>query len=272
MKNTVTQAQLEEDLRRLGIQPGEALYIHSSMKAIGWMEDGPHTLLRALQAVLGPEGTIAVPTHCGARPVQGTPPFDRANSRTGLGAFPEAVRKYPGAVRSGHATHSSAALGKHAGWLTEAHPDDNGVGPECPIDRLTRIGGRTMLIGVTHTANTAIHLAESRSGVPYVRRNYCDAWGDETWVRHPDGTVTRHVQTEYPGCSENFDVLAEDFENAGLVVKGKLGNADVMLMDTAQMVELATELIRKDPLRVLCDDPECVCCPNRRAMMEQYVF
>lgn len=269
MENIITQAMLEEDLRKLGVESGDTVYVHSSMKAVGWMEDGAQTLLRAFLKVLGPEGTVAVPTHCGARPAQGTPPYDRAHSRTGLGAFAEAVRTAPGAYRSGHATHSSAALGKNARWLTEAQSNENPMAPDSPLDRLTRIGGKTMLIGVTHTANTAIHLAESRAGVPYVRSMYYDPWGEETWVKNPDGSVTRYVQTEFPGCSENFDVLAEDFEKAGIVRRGKLGNADVLLMDSAAMVDLAVERIRQEPLLVLCDDPECVCCPNRYKIMRE---
>ena len=51
-----------DDLRRyltsIGVQAGDTLMIHASLRAIGPLRDGPETLLDALDAAVGDDGTL----------------------------------------------------------------------------------------------------------------------------------------------------------------------------------------------------------------------
>jgi aminoglycoside N3'-acetyltransferase len=64
---------LETDLRELGLQSGDQVVVHSSFKSIGPVEGGPVAVVEALLAVLGPSGTLVLPTftHSGTQPQQG---------------------------------------------------------------------------------------------------------------------------------------------------------------------------------------------------------
>jgi aminoglycoside 3-N-acetyltransferase len=58
---SVDLGRLTADLRSLGLVPGQDLLVHCSLSAIGWVDGGPATLLRAIQEVAGPGATIVVP-------------------------------------------------------------------------------------------------------------------------------------------------------------------------------------------------------------------
>ena len=140
MSDNVCQESLACDLIRIGLVPGDMVYVHSSMKKIGWIQGGPEALVQAFLEVLGPEGTLAVPTHTLSFPGRGAEPFDAMSTPTVLGLFPEIVRRYPGALRSGHASHSSAAIGAKASFLTKGHDPCHALAEQSPLYRLCRNG------------------------------------------------------------------------------------------------------------------------------------
>ena len=65
-RGPVTVEMLVADLTALGVEPGMALLLHSSLSSLGWVCGGPQAVIVALETVLGPAGTLVVPTHSGA--------------------------------------------------------------------------------------------------------------------------------------------------------------------------------------------------------------
>src|ERR1700761_2690949 len=61
----VTRDTLAEDLRALGVRPGEILLTHSSMKSLGWVCGSRAAVVRGLLDALGPDGTLVVPAQSG---------------------------------------------------------------------------------------------------------------------------------------------------------------------------------------------------------------
>jgi molybdopterin-guanine dinucleotide biosynthesis protein len=184
--------------------------------------------------------------------------------------YPDSVCRYPLAKRSGHASHSSAAIGVKAEYLTENHDPVNAVGYDSPIYKMVRSGGKILLIGVTHTTNTTIHLAESLAA-PYCRLPYNKSWGYYLHTKLPDGTIVRHKQAEFNGCSENFDiieVIEEHLAGKNLIAYGKIGDADSRLIDAGGMIEAVTAMIKAQPDILLCENPDCPSCPPRRMLVE----
>lgn len=267
MAQEITVEQLTEDLHRLGVEEGDLLYVHSSLKKIGWLSAGAGTLYEALLRAVGAEGTIAVPTHTLSFVEWGKPPYDPKETPTMLGAFPDFLWRQEGAFRSLHPSHSSAAVGRLAHWLTDHHDPQNALGENSPLYRMAQAGGKILLLGVTHTANTTLHLAERLSGVPYVKLHYDASWGSDTWGKQPDGSVHQVTQTEFPGCSDAFDRIAPAL--SPITRQGLVGNAPSMLLDADAMIQKAVELLRKTPDFFLCDSPNCPCCPARRELLKK---
>ena len=54
-------ADLMAHLAAMGVRPGDGLFVHSSLSAIGRVIGRPRGLIEALLGAVGPEGLIAMP-------------------------------------------------------------------------------------------------------------------------------------------------------------------------------------------------------------------
>ncbi|MFJ2190161.1 aminoglycoside N(3)-acetyltransferase [Kitasatospora sp. NPDC087861] len=176
-----TRQSLAAELRAAGVEPGGTLLVHSSLSALGWVSGGAVAVVQALLDVLGPTGTLAVPTHTGdnSDPAEWSNPpvppewwpdiraswpgFDpRVSPSLGMGAVPETARTWPGALRSTHPQTSFAALGPGAVEITDGHALDCRLGEASPLARLEDRDAHVLLLGVDFGSCTCFHLAEYR--------------------------------------------------------------------------------------------------------------
>ncbi|MFF3215997.1 aminoglycoside N(3)-acetyltransferase [Streptomyces sp. NPDC002886] len=244
-----TRDSLAAELGALGLRPGETLLVHSSLSSLGWVCGGAATVVTALLDVLGDAGTLVVPTHSGDNsdpahwenpPVPeawwadiraSMPPFDARTTPTrGMGAVPESVRTWPGALRSGHPQTSFAALGPRAATITDGHAPDCRLGERSPLARLEEAGARILLLGAGFDCCTAFHLAEYRVPAPRVDNSFAlmTAQG-RCWTTVRDTSVS----------SDDFDALGADFEKDRPVVRGAVGGAEVRLFGLGDAVAYA---------------------------------
>ena len=100
------------DLKKLGICPGDKVLMHSSYKSLGTVDGGIDTFLDALMELLGPDGTLMLPTFTYDYVTLSNPVFDIRYTMSNVGYTTEVFRKKPGVVRSLHPTHSLAVWGK----------------------------------------------------------------------------------------------------------------------------------------------------------------
>ena len=133
-----TVASLSADLRTLGLAAGDVVILHASARSVGFVIGGPQAIAQAVLDVLGPEGTLVVPTHTPENTdpagwqnppvpeswwpaIRGQAPgFDpvRTPASRWMGIVAETVRNWPGAVRSDHPQVSFAAVGRQAREVT----------------------------------------------------------------------------------------------------------------------------------------------------------
>lgn len=52
--------ELKELLRQLGLEWGDTIMLHASLRAFGYLIGGAETIIEALLSTLGPEGTLGV--------------------------------------------------------------------------------------------------------------------------------------------------------------------------------------------------------------------
>ncbi len=122
---STTPAELTAALRNLGIRPGDTITVHSSFNGMRYFTGTPLDALQAILDVVGPEGTVVMPTFSfDGRSydfLKARPSFDvrRTPARTGL--ICELLRRRKDAIRSLNPTHSVAALGPLARAITLDH-------------------------------------------------------------------------------------------------------------------------------------------------------
>lgn len=167
----VTAEMLAEGLRGLGICSGDVVFLHSSLKSLGFVEGGPRAVIDALCTVVGAEGTVIIPTYflpggtIHATCQMADYVFDPVRCGSNLGALPAEFLKYPGVKRSIHPTHSVSAVGKLADFITDSHHlADSIFGTGSPWQRCIEVNGKVLGLGVSMGPVTFYHTLEDKLG------------------------------------------------------------------------------------------------------------
>jgi len=164
----MTSEEIRIGLERLGFRPGMRLMVHSSLSSFGWVEGGAESVIRALMKLVGPEGTILMPSFNHGAPFKqgGSGIFDPLQTPCYNGRIPDTFWRMPGVYRSLNPTHPYAAWGADAERYTKHHHLTLTMGEDSPLGLLTRDGGCQLNLGTNHGATTAKHLAETLRRVP----------------------------------------------------------------------------------------------------------
>ena len=146
----VTIGGILRDLRRLGVEAGDALLVHSSLSSIGRVCGGPQAVVDALLRAVGDEGTLVMPV---ARFRSGGDPHagHGADCRTLSHISRDGAFRPPAGV----VLRERAAGGGDHG-RTPATPQ---FGEDSPLGRLYGMGAKVLLLGAGYHARTSYHLA-----------------------------------------------------------------------------------------------------------------
>tara|TARA_R110000787_G_scaffold63679_3_gene143358 strand:- start:93758 stop:94561 length:804 start_codon:yes stop_codon:yes gene_type:complete len=156
----------------LGVTTGETVYVTSDLWEVrGFEKPGGKALLKAhvdaIQELIGPGGTICVPT-ASVHLCNTDEPFDLEKTEGKLrGAISEHVRRLPDSRRSFHPFFSYAAVGRKADALTRNAPRGAFVYGS-PEYRMMDENALCLSIGKhPRFTCTTVHLVEQAMGVPY---------------------------------------------------------------------------------------------------------
>lgn len=163
--NATNQQQLTQQLINAGIVQGTSVLVHSSLRKLGYVPNGAHTVIQALQQAIGEEGTLLMP----AFPAKGynkdylltSPVFNYHTTPSSMGIITEVFRTQYATHRSLHATDSVCAMGAKATYYTNTHFGQlTPYNTQSPFYKLCAAGGKILLLGVDLNSLTNFHTLE----------------------------------------------------------------------------------------------------------------
>ena len=233
-----TRERLIQDFTNLGIEKADTLFIHSSFKSLGTVEDGAGTVIFALEDVIGQDGLILMPTF-NLRPSreERVASWDVATTPSTVGWLTEFFRQMPGTYRSDHYSHAAAARGKNAeafvadhlrreGYQSpwDLHPWGKTYGTHSPMFRAYQSDAKLLMIGVDYNTSTYIHLVE----VIY--------WNK----RLMDDAQAAYIGLKRPELGAFWDAL-------GKLRQGKVGDSDCRLFHIKTYVDTLLAEVERNP-------------------------
>jgi aminoglycoside 3-N-acetyltransferase len=246
---TITQPELVEGFRRLGMRPEMTVMVHSSMSAFGHVEGGAEAVIRALLIVIGENGTLCLPTLCQKDKERRQDTWDINNSPSDVGRITEVFRHWPGVIRSDHFSHSVAAQGPLAEEITSGHatggprPSPWGTrafGHGSPWDKFYEMDILYCFLGVSFRVNTMRHYCQSRlmeealAQAPAAER---EALATELADWNKPGV--------FPGWSGELE--EELLSGLGLVHYEQIGEATCRSIRARVMVDEILRAVRAEP-------------------------
>ncbi|HET9908573.1 MAG TPA: AAC(3) family N-acetyltransferase [Anaerolineales bacterium] len=253
----LTYAELKsafEDLK-IGDRP---VIAHASFRRFGEVEGGAATVLHAL---IDSSSGLIMPTftyNTMVTPEVGPPNngirygSDRDNNRRAepfhimmpsdkmMGILPWVLLQQDGAVRTSHPILSFGGVRADGILATQTLYE-----PLAPIRILEEQDGWVVLINVDHTVNTSIHFAEKLAG----RRQFIRWALVENRVVECPG---------YPGDSSGFQAIEEYIGPD--IRRVDVGQGFLQAIPLQILFSAVKEVIKKDPLALLCEREDCERC------------
>ncbi len=255
-----TDKEITKGLRNLGIGPGDIVFVHSSLKSIGFVEGGADAVIEALWQAVQPGGTLVLPTFYMLGTILNTCQdpnyiFDARKLSSNLGALPKAFLRRPNVQRSIHPTHSVSALGPHAKIIvSDHHLASSTFGANSPWHRFTELNGKLLGLGVSMGPITYYHHLEDMLGdsfpidiwLPEVYRLQCiDLNGDMFKVPvRPFRPELLPSRIDHPSQSTRRDQMRTECMNRGLLTSGVICGASSWWMNAQPFYSALADLAK----------------------------
>ncbi len=247
----VTREDVAVGVAVAGVKSGDTVMFHSSLSSMGTVIGGADTVIDGFLHVVGPEGTVAVPTLCQKNGDRRFETWDKRKSSSDVGLITEIFRLRPEAHRSDHPTHSVAAIGMRAEELVRDHTSardrpspwgDAAFAQGSPWSKYYLWNVSYMFIGVNFAVCTMRHDMEAR----FVEQALATA-------RPQKRAKLRSQLTGWlkPGVWPNHNSAAMEtiYRDRGLMSYSKIGSATLRHIRARDIVDVSLEVFQTEPDR-----------------------
>lgn len=239
-----------KQLRKIGVQPGTTLMVHSSWQQFNGFKGKPAELVNALKRAVGEQGLLvmtSMPYHnmSSAEWLAKGKPMNVRRSPSMMGLVSEVFRRSKGVDRSISATHPLLAWGQDAAdFLADHDKTAKPFGPESPFGKL--VARDTIILGYdapfstfTFTHFVEDHLADTLPVPLYeteqLRGKVIDHDGNES-------EQSINVLSAAANRLRREHRLVARLEQEGSLQSGKIGNTALVWIRASALLAGATRL------------------------------
>lgn len=252
----VTRADIKESAERLGIKSGDSVIIHSSLKSLGYVEGGPDAVIDGFLDAVTHRGTLIFPTLC-QRDWEHVYENWHMDAPSDVGLITNVFRKRKEALRSNQATHSVAAIGKDAQYITKTHGQsgkrigifgDTPFSADSPWEKMYQLNTKMVFLGVGMLYATMRHYAEyvfvENSLLRIKDCKEYDEMKNQLWLYGGPEAVWPHIENE-PICAE--------LKRQGKVKETTCGEATLLCVEARVFTDFCIKAMEDADERYLWD-------------------
>ena len=267
-----TKENLLNLFQDLGLKPSDDVMVHSSMRSLGYVVNGPVDVIDALITTLDlNEGTILMPSSTSQLtdpsawsnpPLKNKEhilivrekmnPFDlNLTPVRNRGIISQIFLSYAGIKRSNHPLNSVSALGKQASYYTSSHNFDEPEGLDSPIGRLYKNNGKVVGIGVPISTFTSIHLAEYIADLDYL---YTD--NPSVLIKQENGKNLFKKIKKYPVDSQRFSNALPILRKKKLITEIYYNGNLMISLSIKPAIDCIVDILKKSPEFLISSNPQ----------------
>jgi len=246
----VTLEDIVGGLRRLGVEAGRTILVHSSLRSFGYVVGGADAVIDALLEAARPGGTVVVPTLSFRSYLPAAPRFDARSTPSDTGRVTEVFRLRPGARRSLHPVSSASAIGAAAAYAAGSHLDTP-CGADSPYGRVHELDGVCLFLGAGFASNSVFHVAEELAAPGYLGYHPLR----DVRITDADGRTFVHTFRRYDcidrGIRRHLAKMEAVFRDRRLLRETTIGGCRAVAIDARHNVQASVDLLRETPEYIL---------------------
>ena len=243
---------LQDTIRGLGLQQGDVVMVHVSMRRFKGFRGTPYDVIDVLLDTIGLQGTLLMPS----MPFQSSAVdfvksgivLDVRSTESKMGIVTELFRRCPETQRSLHPTHPILAQGAKAERMLADHLKvHTPCGHHSPFDNLLQEDGQILLLGSGINTNTFYHYLEEvfeerQPSSPLTGDTYQISVIDHDGRTH---TIFNRLYDPIMSRMRNQIILEEHMKAVGMWRESQLGDLQIILLRAKDVYVAMEGLLEK---------------------------
>ena len=246
-KVSINLEEVESFLISNGVKEGATLLVHSSWDKINSGKFSTVELIKKLQSIIGPSGTLLMPCFPPVSFQKSDILFLKDRFPSAAGLLTETFRRYPKVQRSINLIHSVISLGPNTEYLISDH--HSGITPfdECsPYYRISKIPNSFIVgLGVGHNLKvcTSLHCVESILRTKF--KYYKKIFNSKITYRYISENGVQLKHTLFKRSGKIFTPNISKFFSKTELKESTIGNVDLYIINANTLINKTIELGRK---------------------------
>ena len=238
------KAELIDELKRIGLEEGMDIEVHSSLSSFGYVEGGAETVIEALMECVTRQGSIFMPSLCFGPELELTEEDKNMGITVKIKILPEdAPRTAMGIIADTFRQRADVITGtgmiRTSGWGLHAEEAVKGG-----LNYVIRNGGKALLLGVDIYKLTAMHYMED-----IIPKEISDLFVPAKEVNNKYSSDEWLIECGEPPVKPWYTIQDMAYKK-GIIKDGYIGKCKYMFFDIWDVVSLYRKELETNPFKL----------------------